>query len=100
MTKKKKQRTGLVAGIFVGLKILEIIAVLVFIFGLYYVGKFFCSLNICIGSSSTEMWLSGLFILIAGGAILALIICGLIVIIQANWDWAKKLSKVFKSKRS
>ena len=95
MTKKKK-RTGLVAGIFVGLKILEAIAILVIVFGFYYFGKFICSIReglYCFGSSSFSVWFTGLFVFAIGGLVLFLVGLIIISIIQANWDWAKKISK-------
>lgn len=93
MSGKKKQRTGLIAGIFVGLKILEVVAILVVTFGLYYVGEFVCPLfgdNWCFGSSLAELWFSGLIIVGLGSLVIYIIV----KIIQANWDWAKKLAKV------
>jgi len=93
MKGKKKQRTGLVAGIFVGLKILEAVAVLVLVFGFYYLGKFFCSLDYCFGTGSFAIWITGLFVFVTGGLVLVLVIAIIVTIIQENWNLAKKLSK-------
>ncbi len=101
MTKKKKKRTGLTAGIFVGLKILEAIAILVVVFGFYYLGEFVCSSGLnCSWEPPLVMWFVG-FLTIVVGILLLIIIAYLIIgLIQTNWNWAKRISKAFKSKRS
>ena len=67
--------------IFIGLKIVEILAI---VFIPYYVGKF---AKLFINEDDTPNWLVGIFVLVCG----ALLVFVVALFVAENWEWAGKL---------
>ena len=88
MKNKKLRKT---IGIFIGIKILELLGLVVATFGIYWLGRFvFYLFDLTWKYKSIGIiWITGFFTII----VIAFIITIIWEILKKNWEWAKRLAK-------